>query len=183
MVKLREWRGKRCWFDSTACKLEVVDELTEYMAYCCVARGNWETTIVGKLVSSRWGKLLPLDYSGSRGIKTAHVKGSTHQRVKRTLSWEILRRMEGAVNEWGVGRRVAWIGLVLSYFMFLNASELFEEELSLLFVLVSVCRGWSVRRRLRRTRTNGINTDTCESGAEWQVGWFILFSFPATSRC
>ena len=50
-------------------------------------------------------------------------------------------------------------------------------------MLVAVCRGWSVWRRLWRTRTNGINTDTCESGVEWQVGWFIVFPLTATSRC
>ena len=53
----------------------------------------------------------------------------------------------------------------------------------LLFVLVAVCRGWSVWRRLRRPPTNGINTDTCDSGVEWQVGWCIVFPFTSTSRC
>ena len=38
-------------------------------------------------------------------------------------------------------------------------------------------------RRLRRTRTNGINADTRESGVESQVRWFIVFPFPGTSRC
>ena len=35
----------------TAFELEVVDELAEYMAYCCAVRGNRESTVAGKLVA------------------------------------------------------------------------------------------------------------------------------------
>lgn len=36
--------------------------------------------------------------------------------------------MEGATKKWGVGWRVAWIGLTLSFFIPLRASELFAED-------------------------------------------------------
>ena len=34
-VKCREWRERSCWLEATASELEVVNELAEYMAYCC----------------------------------------------------------------------------------------------------------------------------------------------------
>ena len=36
--------------------------------------------------------------------------------------------MEEAAKEWGVGGRVAWIGLALAYLLLLRASELFAED-------------------------------------------------------
>ena len=40
----------------------------------------------------------------------------------------MLKEMEEAAKEWGVGRRVAWIGLALTYLQLLRASELFTED-------------------------------------------------------
>ena len=48
--------------------------------------------------------------------------------MRRPLSWEMLKRMEAAAKEWGVGGRVAWIGLALTYLTRLGASELFAED-------------------------------------------------------
>ena len=50
------------------------------------------------------------------GIKRAHVEGGSQQRIRRPLSWEMLEEMEEAAKEWGMGGRVAWIGLALTYF-------------------------------------------------------------------
>lgn len=44
-----------------ASELEIVDELAEYMKYCCMKLENWESQVAGKLVachssmSSGWG--------------------------------------------------------------------------------------------------------------------------------
>ena len=137
-MKWREWGGKRCWLAATASELEVVDDLVKYVAYCCAVRGNRESTVAGKLVAvnffhQQWmGRSLPLNHSRIKavkeGIKRAHVEGGTQQRVRRPLSWEILKGMEGAVKEWGVGEIVAWIGLALTYLILLEASELFAED-------------------------------------------------------
>ena len=40
----------------------------------------------------------------------------------------MLEEMEEAAKEWGVGGRVAWIGLALTYVLLLRASELFVED-------------------------------------------------------
>ena len=45
--------------------------------------------------------------------------------MRRPLSWEMLKEMEEAAKEWGVGGRVAWIGLALTYLLLLRASKLF----------------------------------------------------------
>lgn len=47
--------------------------------------------------------------------------------MRMSLSWKILN-MEGAAKKWGVGGRGMWIGLVLTYFKLLGASELFAED-------------------------------------------------------
>ena len=40
----------------------------------------------------------------------------------------MLKEMEEAAKEWGVGGRVAWIGLASTYLPLLRASELFAED-------------------------------------------------------
>ena len=36
--------------------------------------------------------------------------------------------MEGEAKEWGMGGRIAWIGLALTYLILLRASEFFAED-------------------------------------------------------
>ena len=78
------------------------------------------------------GTPLPLNYFRIKGIKEgikrAHVEEGTQQRMRRPLSWEMLKEMEEAAKEWGVGGRVAWIGLALTYLLLLRVSELFAED-------------------------------------------------------
>ena len=72
---------------ATASELEVVDELAEYMAYCCAVRGNRDSTVAGKLVAvnffhEQWmGKSLSLNHFRIKavkvGIQRAHVEGAT----------------------------------------------------------------------------------------------------------
>ena len=53
-MKWREWSRKICWLEATVSELEVVDELEDYMAYCCAARGNQVMTMTGKLVTAKF---------------------------------------------------------------------------------------------------------------------------------
>ena len=64
----------------------------------------------------------PLVESVKQGSKRARVEKGTQQRVRRPLTWGILTRMQESVPCWGVGGRVVWIGLALSYFWMLLAS-------------------------------------------------------------
>jgi len=80
------------------------------------------------------GRSLPLNHyrikAVKEGIQRAHVEGGTQQRVRRALSWEVFKGMEGAAKEWGVGERVASIGLALTYLLLLRVSELSFWECS-----------------------------------------------------
>ena len=100
--------------------------------------------------------------SVKQGIKRAHVEKGTQQRVGRPLTWGILTRMQDSVPFWGVGGRVVWIGLTLSNFLTLRASELFEGEkedfLSIYclrrgdVVFSEVASGWGNAGGRRQTR-------------------------------
>ena len=89
-VEWREWRKKSCWLDARMSEAELVEELVEFMAYCCAVRGNKETTVAGKMVAvnfshEQWvGLSLPLNHfrikAVREGIKRAHVDGGTQQR-------------------------------------------------------------------------------------------------------
>ena len=113
-------------------------KLAEYMAYCCAVRGNRETTVAGKLVAvnffhEQWvGRSLPLKHfrikAVKEGIKRSHVEGGYQQRVRRPLTWEMVKGMEEVAQSWGVGGRIAWIGLALTYLLLLRASELYAED-------------------------------------------------------
>ena len=46
----------------------------------------------------------------------------------RPLTWEIIRVMEESMGAGGVGGRIAWIGLALTYQLLLRGSELFAKE-------------------------------------------------------
>ena len=78
------------------------------------------------------GKTLPLNHfrikAVKEGIKRAYVEGGTQQRMRRPLTWGMLKEMEEAAKEWGMGGRVVWIGLALTYLLLLRASELFAED-------------------------------------------------------
>lgn len=62
------------------------------------------------------------------GIKGVHEEEGTQQQVWKSLTWGMLNRMEVPVRNWGVGGKVNWIGLALTYLMLLRASGLFAED-------------------------------------------------------
>ena len=130
--------GKACWLQKEMGEMELVGELVEFMGYCCAGKGNKESTIVGKLVAINFyheqfvGMSVPMGNplirSVRQGIKRAHVEMGSQQRVRRPLTWGMLTGMQESIPSWGEGGRVLWIGLALSYFLMLRASELFAKE-------------------------------------------------------
>jgi len=137
-VSWRSFVGKECWLRKDMGEMELVEELAEFMGFCCAGKGNKESTIVGKLVAINFyheqfvGLSVPLGNpfirSVRQGIKRAHVEKGSQQRVRRPLTWGMLTGMQENVPSWGVGGRVMWIGLALSYFLMLRASELFAGK-------------------------------------------------------
>ena len=70
----------------------------------------------------------PLIRSVKQGIKRAHVEKGSQQRVRRLLTWQMLTGMQENIRPWGVGGRVMWISLALTYFPMLRASQLFAGK-------------------------------------------------------
>ena len=63
-----------------------------------------------------------------KGTRRAHAEGGNQARVRRPLTWEMIRVREESISSWGVGGRIVWIGLALTNQLLLRASELFAEE-------------------------------------------------------
>ena len=71
---------------------ELVEELAQFMAYCCAERKNKEATVAGKLVAvnvydEHWVRLsLPLQHVGikaaRKGVKRAHVEAGNQTRMR-----------------------------------------------------------------------------------------------------
>ena len=172
MGELEIVRREDCWLQKGMGEMELAAELEEFMEYCGAEKGNKETTIAGKLVAINFcheqfvrpsmplGN--PLIRSVKQGIKRAHIEKGTQQRVRRPSTWGMLTRMQESIPCWGVGGRVVWIGLTLSNFLTLRASELFEGEkedfLSIYclrrgdVVFSEVASGWGNAGGRRQTR-------------------------------
>ena len=67
----------------------------------------------------------PLIRSVRQATKGAHVEKGDQQRVRRPLTWGMLTRIQENVLSWEMAGKAMWIGLALSYFRMLRASEPF----------------------------------------------------------
>ena len=108
-----------------------MEELAEFMANCCAARKKEvptaETLVAMTFYHEQWvGLSLPVQHvrikAARKGIKTAHMEAGNQTRVRRPLTWEMIRVMDESIGEWGVRGRITWIGLALSYQLLLSAS-------------------------------------------------------------
>lgn len=150
-VKWREIARKSPWIGKEAEEEEVVFELAEFMAYCGAVLGNQETTIRGKLVAVSFyhqqfrNMSLPLGSTYikgvGQGIKRKHVEMGTQQKVRRPLTWGMLCYMQEEVGAGSEGGRVLWLGLAMSYFLLLRASELFAEKSGKIHGIYGLRRG------------------------------------------
>ena len=121
------------------------------MGYCCAGKGKKESTIVGKLVAINlyheqfWRVSVPMSNplirSVRHGVKRAHVGMGSQQKVRRSLTWGMLTDMQESVQAWGVCGRVLWIGLALTYFLMLRASELFANGKGVFHKIYCLRRG------------------------------------------
>ena len=74
--------------------------------------------------------------------------GSQHK-VRRPLTRGMLTEMQESVQAWGVGGRVLGIGLALTYFFMLRASELFSNGKGVFHKVY--CLSWGMWRSSRIT--------------------------------
>ena len=108
------------WLGNEMDEWGLADELAEIVAYCCAERKNKEAIVVGKLMVvnfyyEQWGRRLSLPRKQFRiedvekRFKRALVEGENHARVRRPLTWEMIRVMEESIGERGIGGRIGWI--------------------------------------------------------------------------
>ena len=114
-MSCRVTREKRIWSRGEMNEWGLVD-LAELMTYYCAERKNKEVPVAGKLVAvnvyhEQWvGLPLPLQHfrikAVRKGIKRAHVEALNQMRVRRPLTWDMIRVLEESIGEWGVGGRI-----------------------------------------------------------------------------
>ena len=127
--------GKGCWLQKGMGEAELAAELTEFMAYFCARKGNKESTIAGKLVAVQFyhEQVVGLSLSlGNQIGKTMNQEGTRREGCGAEIEQptEVGYADENAREHslLGVGGTVVWIGLALSYFLVLRASELLAGE-------------------------------------------------------
>ena len=150
-VSWRSFIGKECWLRKDMRAMELVKELVEFMAYCCAGKGSKESTTVGKLVAINFyheqflGLSVPMSNplirSVRQGIKRAHVGMGSQQKVKRPLTWGMLTEMQESVQAWGVGGRVLWIGLALTYYFYVASVGIICQRKGLFHKVYCLRRG------------------------------------------
>ena len=88
----------------------------------------------------------PLIRSVRQSVKRAHVEMGSQQKVRRSLTWGMLKEMQESVPAWrgrgkGVAGRVLLIGLALSCYIMLRASELFANGKGMIHEVYCLKRG------------------------------------------
>jgi hypothetical protein len=112
----------------------VAKEIAKYMAHLYFSRGNKPSTVEGKLVAvqhfhRRVGIELPMKHFIVKSVKAGIARESAlkgePQRIRRPISWVMLKQGLSNVPEWGEGGKVMWMMLAVSYFFLGRASEMF----------------------------------------------------------
>ena len=105
----------------------VAREMAKYMSHLYFSRGNKASTVEGKLVAvqhfhRRVGIELPMKHFIIKSVKAGIARESAlkgePQRIRRPMSWVILKQGLSIVPEWGEGGKVMWMMLAVSYFFF-----------------------------------------------------------------
>ena len=111
MGELEDNEGKGNWLGKELGEWELVEELTKFIAYCCWESNIKEATVARKLMAVNVyheqlrGLSLPLQHfriqAVKKGIRRAEAEAGNQARVKRLLTWEMIRVMEESIGECG----------------------------------------------------------------------------------
>ena len=112
--------------------------LIEFAAWCSESGGNQAGTISGKFAAIQYfhrtqaqveiDTTSPLMTCTLRGITRSQVESGVRRRVRRPVTWSMLRDAEDIAQSWGPGGRVMWMCLSLSYFLIARADEMFATS-------------------------------------------------------
>lgn len=129
----------------------VVMQLLEYVAYAASVSGLNHTTIASHLSAVKFFHRLassvelatrhPLIMNALKGAARANAATGSGPRVRRPVSWGMLKDGASLVARWGVGGRVLYLSLCTSFFFLLRASELFAASQSAMHAEHGLRRG------------------------------------------
>lgn len=135
-MKFRTDVVNRPVFVSRLCNSDdMSSQLVEYIAYTFAVSGLQQATIAGHLSAVKFFHRLsgaaeldtqhPLVRCALRGAARGHADVGTQQRLRRPVSWGILKKGCAFIPQWGVGGRVLFLALGASFFFLTRASEMF----------------------------------------------------------
>ena len=112
--------------------------LIDFAAWCFDSKGNLASTISGKYAAVQYYHRVeaqaeiiltsPLIRCALKGTATSHVKASTRHRVRLPVTWIMLLDGESLIPARGIGRRVMWLCMSLSYFLVARSDEIFSNS-------------------------------------------------------
>ena len=112
--------------------------LIDFAAWCFESKENLGSTLSGKIASVQYyhrGQAQveiiatsPLIKCTLKGIARFHVEAGTRHRFRLPLTWRMLLDGESLIPPWGIGGRVMWLCLSLSYFLIARSNEIFASS-------------------------------------------------------
>lgn len=117
---------------------EITWALIDFAAWCFQSKGNLASTISGKFAAVQYfhrtemqveiATTSPLIKCALRGIARLHIDQGIRHRVRLPVTWKMLLEGERLIPAWGVGGRVLWLCLSLSYFLIARSDEIFASS-------------------------------------------------------
>ena len=112
--------------------------LIDFAAWCLESKENLASTISGKIAAVQYYHRVeaqveiiatsPLLRCALKGIARSHVEAGTRHRVRLPVTWRMLLDGESLIPAWGIGGRVMWLCLSLSYFLIARSDEIFASS-------------------------------------------------------
>lgn len=112
--------------------------LIDFAAWCSESHGNLASTISGKFAAFQYfhrvaPKAEEKDYASTdkvwlRVIARFHVERGVQRRTRLPVIWKMLLDGESPIRTWGVGGRVTWLCLCLSYSLIARSDEMFATS-------------------------------------------------------
>ena len=126
--------------------------LVEFAAWCCASLGNTPCTVSNKLSAVKYFHLVevgiemptdsPLLKRMISGIKRASLQAALPRRCRIPVALDVLLAYGGpAAKSWGIGGRVLFLCLLLTYFIGARAHEVFKTDSGQVHVVHCLTRG------------------------------------------
>lgn len=116
---------------------EAAKEIAQFLAFLFFTRKNKMSSVAGKLASVQYfhrrvGAELSLKHFCVQQVKSGLARESAlhggPSRIRRPVSWVMLKQGIGDVPAWGKGGRVLWLTLAVTHFFMCGASEMYASS-------------------------------------------------------